>query len=191
MAFNGAMLRLARQYRGFHQKELAEKVGVDAAIISRAENAALQPSASVISKCSEVLRVPETFFGSSYQPSGLPMSFHPLFRKRPSVSQREIDRVLADANIRALHLRALLPSVAFEPELALPRFEPGEYDNDCREIARLVRRAWGIPAGPLIDLTSYVERAGVFVFHSETLQRATLLATGTIFVLVARRLSPC
>jgi len=163
--FNGAMLRLARQYRGFHQKELAERISVDAAILSRAENSALVPSAQVIAKCASGLNMPEAFFEFSYQPSGLPVSFHPMWRKRQSVSQREIDRVLAEANIRALHLRALLPSVDFEPELPLPQLEPGEYNKDCREIARLVRRAWGMPAGPVLNLTSLVERAGVFVFH--------------------------
>ncbi|MGQ4273068.1 ImmA/IrrE family metallo-endopeptidase [Terrihabitans sp. B22-R8] len=72
---------------------------------------------------------------------------------------------MADANLRALHLRRLLPSVGFEPELPLPSYEPGEYGNDARHIASLVRRAWGLPAGPLVNLTEYIERAGVFVFH--------------------------
>jgi Zn-dependent peptidase ImmA (M78 family)/transcriptional regulator with XRE-family HTH domain len=159
------MLRLARQYRGFHQKELAGRIGVDAAVLSRAENNAYQPSDSVIAKCAIELNVLETFFYFTYEPTGIPVSFHPMWRKRQSVSQREIDRVLADANIRALHLRQLLPSVSMEPELPLPRFEPGEYGNDCREIARLVRRTWGMAAGPVINLTALIERAGVFVFH--------------------------
>ncbi|MDG4905986.1 XRE family transcriptional regulator [Mesorhizobium sp. WSM4898] len=165
--FNGAMLRLARQFRGFHQKELADRIGVDAAILSRAENGALQPSQAVIESCAEALSVRTTFFEKNYHPSGLPLSFHPMWRKRQSVSQREVDRVLAGANIRAMHLRELMPSIIFEPELKLPQYEPGEYGRDCREIAKLVRRAWGIPAGPLINLTDYVERAGIFVFHSD------------------------
>lgn len=161
------MLRLARQYRGFHQKELAERVGVDAAYLSRAENGALEPSGLIVSKCAEALRVRTNFFEFSSQPSGLPLSFHSMWRKRQSVSQRDIDRVLADSNIRALHLRALMPSIVFEPELTLPRYEPGDYSGNCKEIAKLVRRAWSIPAGPLHNLTSYVERAGIFVFHSD------------------------
>jgi Zn-dependent peptidase ImmA (M78 family)/transcriptional regulator with XRE-family HTH domain len=165
--FYGSMLRLARQFRGFHQKELADKVGVDAAILSRAENDALQPSDGVITKCAEVLSVDLSFFHKDYHPSGLPISFHPMWRKRQSVSQREIDRVLAEANVRAMQLRDLMPSIVFEPELAIPRYEPGEYKKDCRTIAKLVRRAWNIPAGPLVNLTDYVERAGVFVFHAD------------------------
>lgn len=165
--FNGHMLRLARQFRGFHQKELADRVGVDAAILSRAENGALEPSEAVINKCADALSVRPAFFFLSHHPSGLPLSFHPMFRKRQSVSQREIDRVLAAANIRAMHLRVLMPSVIFEPELKIPQYEPGEYGNGSPEIAKLVRRAWGIPAGPLVDLTSYVERAGIFVFHAD------------------------
>ncbi len=165
LQFNGGMLRLARQYRGFQQRDLAEEIGVDAAILSRAENKALVPSDHVIGKCAEHLRVPRSFFFTQFEPSGIPLSFHAMWRKRQSVSQRDRDRVLAEANIRGFHLRQLLSSVELNPELALPRYEPGEYDDDCREIAKLVRRAWALPAGPLIDLTSYVERSGVFVFH--------------------------
>lgn len=159
------MLRLARQFRGFQQKELAERAHVDAAIISRAENGAVVPSEGVISRLARELNVPATLFGFSFQPIGLPISYHPMWRKRQSVSQKETDRVLADANMRGLHLRRLLPSVGFEPELTIPRIEPGEYENNCREVARLVRRAWGMPAGPVGNLTEYVERAGIFVFH--------------------------
>ena len=165
--FNGAMLRLARQFRGFHQKELADRIGVDAAILSRAENGALQPSDAVLEKSADALSVRAAFFDKSYHPSGLPLSFHPMFRKRQSVSQREIDRVLAGANVRAMHLRELMPSIIFEPELTIPHYEPGEYGNDCREIAKLVRRAWSVPTGPLVNLTNYVERAGIFVFHAD------------------------
>lgn len=163
--FNGAMLRLARQYRGFHQKEMAEAIGVDAAILSRAENDALVPAEHVIEKCAEHLGVPPAFFREQFHPTGVPLSFHPMWRKRQSVSQRDVDRVLAGANIRSFHLRRLLQSVELKPDLPLPRLEPGEYDNDCRKIALLVRRAWGAPSGPLINLTSFVERTGVFVFH--------------------------
>lgn len=159
------MLRLARQFRGFQQKELAERARIDAAIISRAENGAVVPSEGVIGRLAQELNVAESLFGFSFQPTGLPMSYHPMWRKRQSVSQRETDRVLADANMRGLHLRRLLPSVEFEPELTIPRIEPGEYGSDCREIARLVRRAWGVPTGPVANLTDYAERAGIFVFH--------------------------
>jgi Zn-dependent peptidase ImmA (M78 family)/transcriptional regulator with XRE-family HTH domain len=163
--FNGAMLRMARQFRGFQQKELAERTHIDPAIISRAENGAVVPSDGVIGRLGQELNVPESLFGFAFQPVGLPISYHPMWRKRQSVSQRETDRVLADANMRGLHLRRMLPSVEFEPELTIPRIEPGECGNDCREIARLVRRAWGMPAGAIANLTEYVERAGIFVFH--------------------------
>ncbi|MDZ4869254.1 MAG: XRE family transcriptional regulator [Alphaproteobacteria bacterium] len=163
--FNGGMLRIARQFRGLHQKELAELAGVDAAILSRAENNALVPSDHVLDKCAKQLAVPRQFFFEQFHPTGLPLSFHHMWRKRQSVAQRDVDRVLAHANIRAFHLRRLLQSVVIEPTLPLPQFEPGEYGNDCREIAKLVRRSWAAPAGPLLNLTSYVERAGIFVAH--------------------------
>ena len=165
--FSGSMLRIARQYRGFQQKELADAIGVDAAILSRAENGALVPSAHVIEKCAEHLKVPIEFLRTDFNPTGMPMSFHPMWRRKQSILQRERDRVLAEVNIRGFHLRRLLFSVAVTPDLPLPKYDPGEYGNDPREIAKLVRRAWAMPAGPLQNLTAYIERAGVFVFHIE------------------------
>lgn len=163
--FNGEMLRLARQFRGFAQKEVAEAIGVDAAILSRAENNTLVPAEHVVEKCANHLRVPLAFFHTQFHPTGVPLSFHPMWRSKQSVTQRDRDKVLAEANIRGFHLRKLLQSVSIAQDLPLPRYEPGEYNNDCREIAKMVRRAWGVPAGPLVNLTNYVERCGVFVFH--------------------------
>lgn len=162
--FNGSMLRIARQWRGFLQKDLALKIGVDPAVLSRAENNALVPSDNVLESCASALRVKPLFFSTAFHPSGMPLSFHSFWRKKQSVIQRETDRILAEVNIRCFHARQLLNGVSFEPELPLPRYEPGEF-ADVREISKLVRRAWALPAGPLQNLTSYVERAGVFVFH--------------------------
>jgi Zn-dependent peptidase ImmA (M78 family)/transcriptional regulator with XRE-family HTH domain len=165
--FNGAMLRLARQYRGLSQTDLADRINVDSAIISRAENGISEPSLAVIARCAETLSVRPNLFDRAFQPAGIPVSFHAMWRKKQSVAQREIERVLADANFRAWHLRMLMPSIVFEPELPIPSYEPGEYDRSAADIARLVRRAWNIPSGPLPNLTSLVESAGVFVFHAD------------------------
>lgn len=162
---NGDMLRIARQYRGFNGRELAESVDVEASTVSRAENGILQPSDTIIEKISLVLDFPTDFFYVGDRAFGLPISSHPLWRKKKAVSQRDTDRVLADFNIRLLHVRRLLHSLEFAPKLPLPRYEVDDVDGDVEKIAANVRRAWQLPPGPVQNLTATAEAAGILVFH--------------------------
>lgn len=162
---NGELLRVARQYRGIDAKELAAALSIDAAVISRAENGVKQPADATISRIAEKLSFPREFFFQTVRLNGLPLSTHPQWRKRKSVSQRSIDQVLADFNIRIFHLRRLLASLEYAPKLPIPQYDVEDYEGDIEKIAELVRRAWNIPRGPIINLTEIVETAGIFVFH--------------------------
>jgi Zn-dependent peptidase ImmA (M78 family)/transcriptional regulator with XRE-family HTH domain len=162
---NGDMLRIARQFRGFNQRDLAELIGVEASTVSRAENGIVQPSDATIAKTADTLRFPAEFFYLPDRVYGLPISSHPMWRKKKAVTQRDADAVLAELNIRILHLRRLLRSLEFAPKLPLPRYEVDDHEGDVDKIAGMIRRAWMLPAGPLVNLTAAVEAAGVFVFH--------------------------
>jgi Zn-dependent peptidase ImmA (M78 family)/transcriptional regulator with XRE-family HTH domain len=165
MPLNGEMLRIARQYRGFTQRDFAELVGVEPSTISRAENGIVQPAEATVAKAADVLGFPVEFLSLPDRVYGLPISAHPMWRKKKAVTQRDADAVLAELNIRILHLRRLLRSLEFAPKLPLPRYEVDDHEGDIEKIAGMVRRAWMLPAGPLANLTATVEAAGVFVFH--------------------------
>lgn len=164
-AFNGEMFRLARQFRCLTQKEFAEAICAKASTISRIENGLIDATNDLAQRASKRLNLPLHFFKQPEKVYGLPISVHPLWRKKAAVSQRDIDFALADMNIRLLHVRRLMKSVEFEPVLTLPRFDIESHDGDTQKIATLVRRAWQIPNGPLDDLTAWVERAGCLVIH--------------------------
>ena len=164
---NGDLLRLARQYRGFDQKELAAILKVDAATLSRAENGIVEPSISTIENAAHVLKFPVEFFYLADRVFGLPLSSHPMWRKRKSVSQREKDQALAEFNLRILHLRRLLRALEFAPKLPLPRYEVDDYQGDIEAIAANVRTAWQVPRGPIQNLTAIAESAGIIVFHTD------------------------
>ncbi len=167
MPLNGDLLRIARQYRGYNQKELAEALNIEPSTVSRAENEVVQPTEAIIARAAEFLGFPIAFFYQSDRAYGLPISSHPMWRKRKSVSQRDSDQILAEVNLRLLHLRRLLRSVEIAPQLSLPRYEIDDYEGDVEEIAALVRRTWMLPAGPISNLTAVIETAGVFVFHMD------------------------
>jgi len=179
--FNHELLQVARQYRGLNQRDLASSIGLDPGALSRIENGLINPSEELIALFSKTLNFPQSYFAMSDRVYGLPVSVHPMYRKKASVSQKDLDKISAEMNIRIMHLRRMLQAVEHVPELPLPKLDVEEY-QDIEEIAQLVRRTWLIPAGPLSDLTSYVERAGCFVIQTDlsfaAVDGVTLSVTG-------------
>ena len=163
--FNGEMFRLARQFRKHSQKDFAALVSVEPSTISRVENNVLDASADLAARASTALNFPIEFFQRSEKPYGFPISVHPMWRKRAAVSQRDIDVALAHMNMRILHIRTLMKSIEAEPVYALPQFDIEGHDGDTGKIAALVRRAWQMPNGPVVNLTEWIERSGCFVIH--------------------------
>lgn len=167
MPFNGELLRLARQYRGFAQRELANAAHLEPSTVSRFENGIVEPSPGFVTEAADILKFPEEFFSQPDRVYGLPLSVHPMWRKKAVVSQRDIDRALAGLNIRMMHLRRLIRAVDYEPIVTLPQFDIEAHGGDIETIATMVRRSWMMPAGPVQDLTSWIERAGCFVIHTD------------------------
>lgn len=163
--FNGEMFRLARQFRDLTQKEFAVAISAEPSTISRIENGLIAPSEDLALRASQKLNLPVAFFSQPEKVYGLPISVHPMWRRKAAVSQRDIDVALAGMNMRLLHVRRLMKSFEFEPVLSLPQFDVESHDGDTQKIATLVRRAWQMPNGPVDDLTAWVERAGCFVIH--------------------------
>ena len=162
--FNAALLLLARHYRGASQEEVADKSGLTQGHYSRIENGLLPggPSDENVEKIACALDFPVAFF---YQPdglTGLPLSVHPMHRRRAAVGERVLKQVHAELNIRLIHLRRYLRAANLHPELTLPECDVDE-DGGPQAIARLLRRAWLIPDGPVANLTDYCERAGILV----------------------------
>lgn len=193
--FNGELLRLGRQYRGFAQRDLARDLRVEPSTVSRVENGVIQPSAEFVREAVRVLDFPEGFFEQADRVYGLPLSVHPsMWRKKAAVSQRAIDRALAGVNIRMMHLRRLVRAVDYEPALPLPQLDIETYRGDVETIATMVRRTWLMPAGPIDNLTSWVERAGCFVIHAElpdsAMDGVTLITPDTPPCIFLNRNSP-
>lgn len=157
------LLRMARQARGWSQAELSRQSGVSQANLSKLENGLIGPTEDVVERVAEALRFPVTYFFQDDRVVGLPMSVHPLYRKKASVGKKSTERLEAELNIRLLHLRRLFAAAEFEAELPLPRLDPEDYGCDPERIAELVRRTWLVPSGPIHDLVGWVERAGCIV----------------------------
>ena len=166
MAANADMLRLARQRRGFHQTEAAKLLGIDQSLLSRLENGLVEARDDIIQKASRAYDFPVGFFEQQEPVYGAPVSVHPMWRKKADVTGREMDAVVAELNIRVMHLRRFLEGAAIANTSDLPRMDIDEF-RDPEHVAALVRAHWRVPAGPLKNLTGLVEKAGALVVHSD------------------------
>lgn len=160
---NPEMLVLARESRGLTQSELARLLSVSQGFVSKYEASLLDPSPDVVSKLSELLDYPEAFFllrDSVYGP-GVTEFWH---RKRQAATSRDMRRIYANLNKKVIHVSRLLRSADI-PE-GIWRFDLDEFD-DPSDVARAVRSAWHLPAGPVKNLAGAVEDAGGIVIRCD------------------------
>jgi Zn-dependent peptidase ImmA (M78 family) len=168
MGTTGDMLRLARQYRGFQQGEASSRLGVKNPELSRIENGLKEPARELLVAAADLYSVPAEFFAQTDAIFGAPVSLHPpMWRKKADVSVGDVHRVVAEMNIRVMHLRRLLDATEIESVRKLPKLDSDEYENSGERVAAVLRGHWQIPAGPISDLTALVEEAGVIIAHSD------------------------
>jgi Zn-dependent peptidase ImmA (M78 family)/transcriptional regulator with XRE-family HTH domain len=162
MADVGEMLRLARQRLGFTQKEAAGRLGIVQPLLSRFENGVSQPDDAFLDVAARVYDLPQAFFDLREPVYGPPVSVHPMPRAKADVTTRDLDMVTAELNIRVMQMRRFLEAVDFHPPMTLPSLDIEQYGSPER-IAALVRTHWGLPPGPIKNLTALVERSGIVV----------------------------
>jgi Zn-dependent peptidase ImmA (M78 family)/transcriptional regulator with XRE-family HTH domain len=162
----GEMLRLARQRKGFPQKEAAPKLGIPQPVLSRFENGVAEPDEAFLVKAALVYDLPRAFFDLREPVYGPPVSVHPMPRAKADVTARDLDMVTAELNIRVMQMRRFLDAVDFAPKATLPQMDVEQYGSP-EKIAAVVRAHWGLPPGPVKNVTALVERAGVVVGVSD------------------------
>lgn len=165
MSPNPDMLRLARQLKGFQQTEAAKRLDIDQSLLSRMENGVSEIREDVLIRAADIYEVRRSFFFQTDPIYGAPVSVHPMWRRKADVTARDMDSIVAEMNVRIMHLRRFLEAADVAKANDLPRLDVDDYE-DPEEIAALVRAHWQVPRGPIQDLTVLVERAGVLVVHS-------------------------
>jgi transcriptional regulator with XRE-family HTH domain len=156
------MLLLARQRRGFQQTEAANRLKITQSQLSRTENGLLEITDELLRSAVRVYDFPITFFEQQDPIYGAPVSVHPMWRRKADVSARDMDAVVAELNLRVMHLRRFWDGIEVANTSDMPRLDIEEY-HDPERIAGIVRAHWKVPAGPVQDLTVLVEKAGAIV----------------------------
>ena len=161
LAFEPERLRLARELKEWSQAELANRLEVTPAAVSQFETGVTRPSAEVLGRMTVALGVPAQFFS-------LPITetHDGFFRslRRTSVTHRRRARALAHiAHDLALAVPSPeLPSVQI-PQIPVSGLQAGR--EELEEIAAEVRRSFGMPGGPVANVTGVLEEHGVLVIR--------------------------
>lgn len=160
-ALNPEMLILARESRGLSQTDLHRKTGIPQAAISKYESGVAIVPEDRLKTIAEALGYPTRFFLRPDRVHGYGSScfYH---RKQQSLPVRKLREVQAQMNVRRLAITPLLQGIDIETEVRFDRLDIDEYDSPT-EIARLVRRNWRLPLGPVQNLIGSIESAGGIV----------------------------
>ncbi|MCF8710362.1 XRE family transcriptional regulator [Rhizorhapis sp. SPR117] len=178
------MLALARDARGLTQTELvaALKGSISQAKLSKIENGLLSPTDEDVAALARVLNYEVQFFFHAHTRRSEPVTYH---RKRKKLAKKDWSQIYAKAEMHRIMASLMLRSVELAPRLPLPpSIDPDEYDGRVEDIAQAVRQAWSVPRGPIEDVVSLMENAGIIVvgfdFRTELCDGFTQHATDGI-----------
>lgn len=161
---NPEMIVLAREARGVTQRELADALRIAQGTLSKYENGLSVAPEALLDGLAKALRFPRDFFvatDSVYGPSASEF-YH---RKRASAAAGAMKEVYATLNIIRMNVAKLLRSAELDATFEVPRHDPDKFGGDASEIARAVRAAWQLPAGPVKDVIGTLEEAGIMVIR--------------------------
>jgi Zn-dependent peptidase ImmA (M78 family)/transcriptional regulator with XRE-family HTH domain len=164
--FNHHMMVLAREARGHTQAEMAERLGVGQGTLSKYETGFLDPPRDFVSELAAEVRLLPSFFFEPGRPYGLP-PFH--YRRRKKLSTKSLAQIVAEMNIRRLHIAKMLLSFGLHKNAFIPEFDPDEYrgkGSSCltpEEAARVIREMWMLPNGPIENMVDLLEKNGGIV----------------------------
>lgn len=166
--FNHHMLCLARDACAMTQAELASRLGMAQGTLSKYEAGIISPPAEVIEQIVRALgKYPRDFFFQNEQPYGFP-PFH--FRKRKKLGVKALSRIVAEMNVRRMHVKKLLTAYKGVPTSGMiPEIDIDEYQGATKrrptieDLARHLRELWGVPSGPIDNMMDLIERNGGIV----------------------------
>ena len=165
---NPEMVALARQSRGWTQAELASRMGVGQATVSKLEAGIAPAAEDDIAGLAEALDYPTAFFTQDARIPGPGLSelFH---RKRQKAGAKELNRIHSTAAIHLMNITRL--SRSWEQDSEIPILPIDQFGGDPEKIARTVRALWHLPPGPVFDVTKVIEDSGGVVLRCIFLTR--------------------
>lgn len=180
--YNSEILKLLRKSKNISQNEICKQIGLSQSNYSKVEHGLLEPSEIFVNQVSSFFQVDSDFFyqdEKSYSPQ------NPYHRSRSTLQIGDRDKVEAIANIYRIHIKKFLEAVEISYNLfPIPVSETASPED----IARLTRKNFHLPNGPVTNLTKVLEDNGIFVvsyvFGTEALDGFTIHGAKDILPLI-------
>jgi Zn-dependent peptidase ImmA (M78 family)/DNA-binding XRE family transcriptional regulator len=155
---NTEMLALAREAKGFTQKDLANQMGCRQSRFSKIESGELMPNENDIQSFIALLGQVRDFFFQ--QGPAMPASVS-FYRKTQSLPLKMLRQCNAQMNVRRLQIEHEIGQIKLGKR-ELPYFPP-EKKGGAQAVAQKMRREFGISRGTVQHLTKLVEDTGCVV----------------------------
>jgi Zn-dependent peptidase ImmA (M78 family)/transcriptional regulator with XRE-family HTH domain len=167
MKINPEMVTLAREYRVMTQEELALRSGINRIKISRIEGGiSVEIDEDEVKKLATTLQFPIDFFSQSEEIVGYGSSAY-YYRKKADLSAADRKRIHGLINLLRIGAKKMLSAVEIEPKRSLRKLDLEDYGGSPRLAARAVRQFWQLPDGPIKNVTSLLESAGIIVISCD------------------------
>lgn len=155
------MLTLLRESRGYSGAQLAKLTGIPQPTLSRIENGLASVDDDRLKLIADALDYPVEAFDWTDPVYGFGSAafYH---RKQQSLPQTTLRRIQAEVNLTRMRLERLMRSIEVGAEYELPHLVVEEFGSPA-EVARAVRASWRMPMGPIRDVATALELAGVLV----------------------------
>lgn len=172
------MLVLAREYRGVTQEELANKANVAQSTIAKIENGIKNDiDEDKVDLISRELNFPNDFFYQQEDVLSFGSSAY-FYRKKATMSASERKKIHSIVNILRIGIKKTLKFIDIEASKELPLLEIDEYENSASQVAKALRVFWNLPDGPIRNITSLLESAGIIIipcdFGTKTIDATSL-----------------
>jgi Zn-dependent peptidase ImmA (M78 family)/transcriptional regulator with XRE-family HTH domain len=158
---NPIRITLAREARGWTQQDLAEKIKIHRANVSRLENGEINVYEDTLAALSTATAFPPDFFK---QQSGI-VSANAAYRKRDHVAVKLLSVIEAKMNIIRGNIQFITRALDKEAP-HLPVYEVTK-ERSPSQIAALVRKQWNLTEGIIGNLTQILESKGIIISSFE------------------------
>jgi Zn-dependent peptidase ImmA (M78 family)/transcriptional regulator with XRE-family HTH domain len=165
MGIKPEMLILAREFNGMSQEALSRATGLSQPRIARAETGIGAPVMDdEVALIASALRMPVEFF--RLPEHRIDYGTSSVFTRTRKLTARERKLISAQVNVRRIQIKKMLDHVDVHGPLRLPRLPLEEYGTPAAA-AQSLRVLWKLPQGPVKNMTTLLESAGVLVVECD------------------------
>jgi len=156
------MVSLLREAKGWKQEELAKAAHMSQGFISKVEAGLLDLRGERLVAVANAMDCPPTLLADDLPVRGLQVTCLHHRRRHTRVPASSRKKIEAVTHLSRVTAEGLLADADLDAELPLQRLDIDAVD-DAAEVARQLRAQWLVASGPIEDLISLLERAGIIV----------------------------